>query len=137
MKKGIPMTDSTMTLRLATTADEGEIRRIAALDTSPAPASPALLATENGRLVAAISLCDGIAVADPFVPSKAALDLLRVRAAHLRPGRLESTGLWRRVTSFAGRRRARPRAALAGSPPGAGGRLLDLSDRYRAASHPR
>lgn len=84
------MTDSTVTIRMATVADEREIRRLAALDTSPAPVAPALIASEDGALVAALSLADGGAVANPFVPSRDALDLLRLRAAHIRRERLPS-----------------------------------------------
>lgn len=120
------MTDSTLTLRLATRADEREIRRLAALDTSPIPAEPALVATENGALIAAISLADGTEVANPFVPSQAALDLLRLRAAHIRDERLPSRRRLRRWLGSVSPS-AHGRASLAGSPPGAGGRLLDLA----------
>jgi hypothetical protein len=130
------MTSSTVTLRLASADDEREIRRLAALDTSPTPAAPALLATENGTLVAALSLVDGVAVANPFVPSQGALDLLRIRAAHIRRERLPSR---RRLRRWLGavRSSSNARASLAGSPPGAGGRLLDLSTEHRAITHPR
>lgn len=130
------MTDSTLILRLATDTDDREIRRIAALDSSPTPAAPALVATEDGSVVAAISLADGAEIANPFVPSKGALDLLRMRAAHIHRERLPSR---RRFARWLGavRTTSHGRASLAGSPPGAGGRLLDLTTEQRALMHPR
>lgn len=91
------MTDSTLTLKLATTADEGDLRRLAALDTSPAPATPALVASENGKSIAALSLVDGTEVADPFAASHAALEILRVRAAQIRGEQLPSARRLRRL----------------------------------------
>jgi hypothetical protein len=44
------------------------------------PAGPALVAEENGAIVAALCLSTGRAVADPFVPSLHLVDLLRRRA---------------------------------------------------------
>lgn len=78
------MTDSSLTIRLATDLDVRGLRRLAALDTAPFPAEPVLLATECGRLVAALSLADGRAVADPFVPSAGTVEVLRARAAQIR-----------------------------------------------------
>ncbi|MBV9464847.1 MAG: hypothetical protein JO169_01910, partial [Solirubrobacterales bacterium] len=45
------------------------------------PAQPALVAEIDGELCAALSLADGRVVADPFRPSGALLELLRMRAA--------------------------------------------------------
>lgn len=130
------MTESTLTLRLASSNDDRELRRLAALDTAPVPAAPSLLAKENGRLIAAVSLVDGSEISDPFVSSGGALEVLRMRAVHIRGERLPSRRRLRRWLQAVGRNGHRP-GSLAGSPPGAGGRLLDLSSEQRALAHPR
>ena len=119
------MTESEMTLRLATAADERELRRLASLDTAPVPPQPALVASQDGALVAAISLRDLSEVADPFRHSTTARELLRLRAAHLVAASAAKPRL-RRLGSLLGRLGSRSCASLAGSPPAAGGRLLDL-----------
>jgi hypothetical protein len=67
-------------LRTARPADEAELVRLAALEGGRPPAGPALVAEENGAIVAALCLSTGRAVADPFVPSLHLVDLLRRRA---------------------------------------------------------
>jgi hypothetical protein len=88
-------------------------QRLAQLDSSPLPEGDLLGALVEGRLLAAISVASGESIADPFSRTADLRALLELRAAQLR----------RRVN---GRRRLRrrlprpkPRAALAGSPPGA------------------
>jgi hypothetical protein len=71
------MTD--LTIRSATTADAAALTRLAALDSAPVPASPALVAYDGEHLVAALS-DDGSAIADPFTRSADAVELLRRRA---------------------------------------------------------
>jgi hypothetical protein len=75
--------DSTVALRVAR-ADEGDlIARIAELDEAESLEGTALLAFVDGEAVAALSLRDGRAIANPFVPTAEAVALLRLRAAHL------------------------------------------------------
>ncbi len=75
--------NSTVALRVAG-ADEGDlIRRIALLDESESLEGTALLAFVDGEAVAALSLRDGRAIANPFVPTADAVALLRLRASHL------------------------------------------------------
>lgn len=65
-------------------ADEAEaIRRLAELDDAPELAGEILVATINADLVAALSLADGRVVADPFVNTSGAVELLRVSARAL------------------------------------------------------
>ena len=64
--------------------DADALERLAALDSSGAPAEPVLLAEANGAVRAAISLHDGALVADPFFDTGAIKPLLRMRAAQLR-----------------------------------------------------
>jgi hypothetical protein len=82
-------------VRAADTADIPALERLAALDTAPAAAVdlPArvraggvLVADSGGRVVAALGLRDGLAIADPFVRSASLVRLLRLRASQLARG---------------------------------------------------
>jgi hypothetical protein len=76
------MTYSTsLTIRLAREDDRASLATLAQLDSGRAPAHPVLLAEADDGVVAALSLLDGTAVADPFRPTADVVDLLRVRAA--------------------------------------------------------
>ena len=113
------MTDqiAAITIRRLDESDAHALSRLAALDSGAVPAQPVLGAEVGGRLLAAVSLSDGGLVADPFSPTselRALLDL-RVAQSQRRPRRARWV-----------RRPARSHAALAGSVPGAGGRLLTL-----------
>jgi hypothetical protein len=72
-----------LTLRSATAADAGALAILAALDSREVPAAPQLVATDGDRLVAAVSTRDGSAIADPFVRSAEAVEMLRRRARQL------------------------------------------------------
>jgi hypothetical protein len=102
------------------------IERLAGVDSSPVPTGSRLIGAEvDGELVAAVSLDDGTMIADPFRPTSEPVELLRLRASQL-GGTIESParGGIRRV--LAGLARGHAHAGLAGSPPGAGGKLLQL-----------
>jgi hypothetical protein len=103
-----------ITIRTIHDGDEPVLRRLAQLDSGRVPSAPALGAEIDGRLIAAISIDSGELVADPFARSAEASDLLRLRRSQL-------NGLPRKR-----RFRRRARAALPASPPGAGGRLIQL-----------
>jgi hypothetical protein len=80
-ERSINMTSSTpLTVRLARDDDRASLASLAQLDSGNAPAHPVLLAEAEGGLVAAVSLRDGTAVADPFRPTADVVDLLRMRA---------------------------------------------------------
>jgi hypothetical protein len=87
-------TTSTHTLRLATAADDAALRRLAALEETRALTGAVVLAEEDGRLVAALSLADGRSVADPFVRTAAARALLKAYAARLRPATASRRSPW-------------------------------------------
>ena len=70
-------------IRRASGTDAEKLSRLAALDSSRAPRGTVLLAELDGEPVAALSVDDGHAVADPFRRSADALALLRARAEHL------------------------------------------------------
>ncbi|HWH93957.1 MAG TPA: hypothetical protein VNT03_08845 [Baekduia sp.] len=72
-----------MTIRTALPDDSRAIARLAALDSARVPAGPLLLAEIDGEPWAAIALSSGRAIADPFRPTAALVDLLRRRAAQL------------------------------------------------------
>ena len=76
-----PTTVQTLVLRPATAADHAALRDLAVLDSRALGAGEHLVAEAGGRVVAALSTVDGTAVADPFVRTAEAIDLLRVRAA--------------------------------------------------------
>ena len=69
-----------ITIRISTEADSARIHELAELDGHAAPKGEAVLAEVNGRLVAAVGVADGVAVADPFVLTSDTLEVLRVRA---------------------------------------------------------
>jgi len=71
-------------IRRACDADMPLVRDLAALDSSAELTGSVLVAMVDGQPRAALSLDDGRAVADPFAPSAAAVELLRMRADQLR-----------------------------------------------------
>ena len=88
------MTYSTsLTIRLAHDGDRASLATLAQLDSGRAPAHPVLLAEADGGVVAALSLLDGTAVADPFRPTADVVDLLRVRASAAGTGDRARRGL--------------------------------------------
>jgi hypothetical protein len=109
-------TDGVVIRRLAAD-DSSAVKRLAQLDSSRIPEGPLLGAEVEGRVLAAISLTSGESVADPFARTEELRALLELRAAQLR--RRARRG--RRLPRLS---RAKPRTALAGSPPGATGWLI-------------
>ncbi len=80
----IPVSDSSVVIRVATAVDLDELRRLAALDSARALLGTVLVAESDGHIRAALSVDEGRAVADPFVPTAAFVELLRTRATLLR-----------------------------------------------------
>ena len=78
------LSTNAITIRLASEADREALRHLAVLDTRRPLAGRILVAEENGAVTAALSLDERRAVANPFEPSAAALELLRARARALR-----------------------------------------------------
>ena len=70
-------------MRRATVDDDRAVRRLAELDEMTPPQGDVLLAELDGRLVAALPLEGGRAVADPFTPTQEIVELLVLRAAAL------------------------------------------------------
>ncbi len=74
-------------LRIAAPHERQLVERLVILDEATPLDGPVLLALVDGRAVAALSLLDGRVVADPFVATRDAITLLRLRARHLRIAR--------------------------------------------------
>jgi hypothetical protein len=104
--------DRSVTLRFAGPADENRLARLAALDSSPPPAHPILLAEVDGQLLAALTLSARAVIADPFHPTAELIDLLRTRA-----DQLEGSSPLRRSRRL--RSRAKRRSRWASAPSGA------------------
>jgi hypothetical protein len=77
------MTSTTTSVRVATDADAAVLRDLALLDSARPLRSPVVVAEVDGTPVAARSLADGRAVADPFVHTEGILDLLTTYAARV------------------------------------------------------
>jgi hypothetical protein len=73
-----------VTVRLARDEDLAEVRRLVQLEGGHELAGPVLLAEAEGELVAARSLANGAAVADPFRHTAHLAELLALRSVHLR-----------------------------------------------------
>lgn len=100
-------TEASITIRAASTADSAVLHRLAALDETATIFLPALIAEQDGRPVAALSLADGMVAADPFVRTTSIVELLELRAERLTR---QSASRLRRTR---GRRSERPVAARA------------------------
>jgi hypothetical protein len=74
-----------MVLRAERPNDEQVLRRLAALDSARPLKGRALVAEVDGRAIAAIDVADGRIVADPFVRTTEAVELLKVRAERVQP----------------------------------------------------
>ena len=74
-------------IRRAARVDQDALERLAQLDSANAPDGQTLVAEVSGRLVAAIGVEGGAAVADPFQRTAEVVDLLELRAGQLRAAR--------------------------------------------------
>jgi hypothetical protein len=87
-----------LTVRRASTQDAAQLLRLAALDSADMPSGDVLVAESSGRPVAALSLADGRAVADPFEHTAELVELLRLRRKQLiqasAPNRIASWRDW-------------------------------------------
>jgi hypothetical protein len=72
-----------VTIRPAFPDDAAAVARLAALDSARLPAGPLLIAEVDGVPWAALTLHGGRAIADPFRPTAALVELLRRRAEQL------------------------------------------------------
>lgn len=82
-------------IRWAFADDSPALVRLAAGNGDRPPRAPVLLAEVDGRVGAALSLCDGRAIASSAGPGAEALDLLAVRASQLGPASRAAAPHWR------------------------------------------
>jgi hypothetical protein len=74
-------------IRMASPADEAALARLAQVDGHRELDGPQLLVAEvDGELIAALPLDGGKAMADPFRPTAAVVEMLELRAGQLRNG---------------------------------------------------
>ena len=74
---------STIVIRRAVTGDIAGLARLATLDSARPLTGEILVAEHDGQPRAALSLLDGRAIADPFLPTAGDVALLRTRAGLL------------------------------------------------------
>lgn len=77
------MTATSVSIRRAGPHDAPALHRLAALDSALPLRGEVLMAEAGGEVLAALSLEDGSAVADPFSPTAALVALLRLRRDQL------------------------------------------------------
>lgn len=104
-----------LTIRRLEGLDDAALRRLGELEGREAPAGPLLGAFLDDRLLAVVSLTARQSLADPFVASAEAVELLRLRADQIHGPRGRSRRLCR-SWGPSGRRAVRSRGSLAGSP---------------------
>ena len=84
-------------VRRASSTDEQQLARLAALDSSHPISGSALVAEADARIVAALPLGSGRAIADPFEPTAEVVALLELRAAQMRNGHESRRGIRDRI----------------------------------------
>lgn len=73
-----------VTVRLADYGDSAALVRLAGLDSAAYPEGPTLVAEVDGEIQAALPVDGGPPIADPFRPTAGLVEMLRLRAEHLR-----------------------------------------------------
>jgi hypothetical protein len=68
-----------LVLRRSASWDAAALTRLAQLDGAPSPTGPMLVAELSGEIVAAVPIDGGRAIADPFRPTAALVELLHAR----------------------------------------------------------
>ena len=80
-------TDERLVLRRAAAEDELALARLARLDSAPRPGGSMLVAEIDGKILAAVPLNGGRAIADPFAATADLVDLLQARVELISPQR--------------------------------------------------
>jgi hypothetical protein len=73
-----------VTVRLADYGDSAALVRLAGLDSASFPEGPTLVAEVDGEIQAALPVDGGPVIADPFRSTTGLVEILRLRADHLR-----------------------------------------------------
>ena len=97
-----PHAEEHVLLRLCTVHDVEALEQLAALEGRPALSGSCVLAEVGGKVVAALPLGGGPAIADPFRPTAHLVHLLELRAGQLRVGRSarRAGALWGAIRSL-------------------------------------
>jgi hypothetical protein len=72
-----------VTVRRSSSSDAGALARLAALDSARPPRGPALVVEADSRMLAALPLGSGRAIADPFHPTAELVALLELRRSQI------------------------------------------------------
>jgi hypothetical protein len=72
-----------VTVRRSHSGDESALARLAELDSTRPPRGPALIAEADSRVLAALPLGSGRAIADPFRPTAELVALLELRRTQI------------------------------------------------------
>jgi hypothetical protein len=72
-----------VTVRRSASGDESGLARLASLDSASPPRGPALIAEADSRMLAALPLGAGRAIADPFEPTAELVALLELRRSQI------------------------------------------------------
>jgi hypothetical protein len=99
-----PVEHLAVAIRRARDADAPLLHDLAELDSRPPLTGAVLVAVVEGRIWAALALDDDRVVADPFLPTAPAVELLRLRVRQLRAAEGRAAGGVRRRRAL---RRAR------------------------------
>jgi hypothetical protein len=81
-----------VTVRRSTSGDMSELARLAALDSASPPRGPALVAEADARILAALPIGSGRAIADPFEPTLELVQLLELRRSQIERAEREPRG---------------------------------------------
>ena len=73
-----------VTVRRSASGDASALARLASLDSASPPRGPALIAEADSRMLAALPLGSGRAIADPFEPTAELVALLELRRTQMR-----------------------------------------------------
>jgi hypothetical protein len=97
-----------VTVRRSGSGDASALARLASLDSASPPRGPALIAEVDSRMIAALPLGAGRALADPFEPTAELVALLELRRTQIKSA--EGGSRRRRWPSLRRRRPAHARA---------------------------
>jgi len=92
-----------VTIRMASAADGAALQALEALDAHRLPGGDVLVAEVEGEVRAALPVRGGAAVADPFRPTAALVELLALHAEQLRDARPRAAARPRHAVAVATR----------------------------------
>ncbi|HYI36457.1 MAG TPA: hypothetical protein VEX39_07625 [Thermoleophilaceae bacterium] len=97
-----------VTVRLARSSDTRQLFSLAALDSASLPQGELVVAESEGRIVAALPVAGGPAIADPFHRTAALVQMLELRAQQLRATSDVAPGAAARIMAALNRPALRP-----------------------------